>query len=170
MAPARTFPDGTRPNMFFIAVFVVLCSAIGAAVVSSAVAGLLTLINPSWSRHTMRGLAFILSFPIGTVLGGTFGYVWIKYDTPSITAGYVFSVVGGVTTFICLLFGIGSADSRGFSVLGFALTIASPWCVAPLIASVAMLTRGVLLLKGQEKASGNISLVRGEKTGKVGGH
>ena len=50
MAPARTFPDGTRPNMFFIAVLVVLCSAVGAAAVSSAVAGLLTLTDPSWEN------------------------------------------------------------------------------------------------------------------------
>jgi len=147
MGPARTFPDGTRPNMFFIAVFVVLCSAIGAATVSSLVAGLNTLEDPSWSKHTMAGLSFIVSFPIGTILGGTFGYVWIKYDTPDRRAGYIFSVVGGLTTFICLAMGFLSAGSRGFSVLGFILTIASPWCLAPLIASSIMLIRGVLLLK-----------------------
>ena len=149
MSPARTFPDGTRPNACFIAVLVVLCSVIGAAAVSSVVAGLLTLIEPSWSKHTMRGLAFILSFPIGTVLGGTFGHVWIKYDTPSKTAGYVFTVVGGLTTCICLVWIFPLA--REFSVLGLILVTAHPSHAVPLVASLTMLVRGVLLIKRQER-------------------
>ena len=67
---------------------------------------------------------------------------------PGGTQPNMFSLVGGVTTFICLGFGILSAGSRGFSVLEFILTIASPWVVAPLIASLIMLIRGVLLLTG----------------------
>ena len=104
----------------------------------------------------MRGMAFMLSFPVGTVLGGTFGYVWIKYDALTKRAGYVYTGVGGLTTFLCLLVGFGSASSRGFSILGFVLTIASPGLLAPLIVSVAMLARGVLLLKGPGKTSGTI--------------
>ena len=149
MRSARTFPDGTRPNIFFIAVFVVLCAAIGAAAVSSAVAGFLTLVEPSWSRHTMRGLAFILSLPIGTVLGGTFGYVWIKYDTPNKTVGYVFTVVGGLTTCICLVWILPLA--REFSILGLIQVTAHPSHAVPLAASLTMLVRGALLINRPEK-------------------
>jgi len=149
MSPARTFPDGTRPNMFFIGVFVVLCSAIGAAAISSVVAGLLTLVEPSWSKHSTSGLVFILSFPIGIVLGGTFGYVWIKYDAPDKTAGYIFSVVGSLITCICLVWIFPLA--REFSVLGLILVTAHPSHAVPLVASLTMLVRGVLLIKRQEK-------------------
>ena len=147
MGPERTFPDGTRPNIFNIALFAVLGSAVGAIVISGAVAGLYSLVEPSWTKDGQAGLAFIVSFPIGTVLGGTFGYVWIKYETPDKTVGYTFSLVGGVTTFICLGIGFLSAGSRELSALEFILTIASPWCVVPLVASLTMLTRGVLILK-----------------------
>ncbi len=147
MEPAREFPGGTQPNMFAIALFVVLGSAIGAVAVSAFVVGLYSLLEPSWSKDGQAVLAYILSVPIGTVLGGTFGYVRIKYKTPDRAAGYVLSLVGGVTTFICLGIGISSASTREFSVLEFILTIASPWVVAPLIASLIMLIRGVLLLK-----------------------
>jgi hypothetical protein len=75
MAPARKFPDGTQPNIFTIALFVVLGFAIGAIVVSGAVAGLYSLGEPSWTKDGQAGLAYILSFPIGTVLGGALGYV-----------------------------------------------------------------------------------------------
>ena len=148
MKPAREFPDGTQPNMFAVALFVVLGSATGAVAVSAFVVGLYSLLEPSWSKDGQADMAYILSVPIGTVLGGTFGYYWIKYKTPDRTAGYVLSLVGGVTTFICLGIGILSAGSRGFSVLEFILTIASPWLVAPLIASLIMLIRGVLVFKG----------------------
>jgi hypothetical protein len=148
MEPARKFPGGTQPNMFAIALFVVFGSAIGAVAVSAFVVGLYSLLEPSWSKDGQAVLAYILSVPIGTVLGGTFGYVRIKYETSDRTAGYVLSLVGGVTTFICLGIGISSASTRGFSVLEFILTIASPWVVAPLIASLIMLIRGVLVLKG----------------------
>ena len=134
--------------MFAVALFVVLGAAIGAVAISAFVVGLNSLLEPSSSKDGQAVLAYILSVPIGTVLGGTFGYVRVKYETPDGTAGYVLSLVGGVTTFICLGTGISSASTRGFSVLEFILTIASPWVVAPLIASLIMLIRGVLVLKG----------------------
>ena len=148
MEPARKLPGGTQPNMLAITLFVVLGAVIGAVVVSAFVVGLYSLLEPSWSKDGQAVLVYILSVPIGIVLGGTFGYVRIKYETSDRTAGYMLSLVGGVTTFICLGIGISSASTREFSVLGFILTIASPWVVAPLIASLIMLIRGVLLFKG----------------------
>ena len=146
MSQARTFPDGRRPNMVVIALFVVLCSVIGAVVVSVIVAALSNVMKPSWSRHTMRNLVFVLSFPIGGLTGGAFGYVWIKYETPNGTAGRMFSVVGGVNVILSLGIGFLSAESRGLSLQEFLWTIVSPWCLVPLIASSAILARGIYLL------------------------
>ena len=92
-------------------------------------------------------MAYMLSIPVGFVLGGAFGYVRIKHEALDKTAGSIFSAAGAVTTIICLVMGFSSASSREFSILGLVLTIASPWCLVPLLGSLVMLVKGWLIVK-----------------------
>jgi hypothetical protein len=133
-------------KLLSIAVVIFITTGLGAYGLSVAIGLLDTLIDPTATKDPQYVMSFMVGVPIGGILGGTAGYVLMPPEKTKRKAGIIFSVVGGVNMILCLGMGFLSAGSRDLSLQEFLWTIASPWCLVPLIASSAMLARGIYLL------------------------
>jgi hypothetical protein len=104
------------------------------------------ILEPSAKWDPQAELNYILSLPIGALLGTTLGTALLRQQKLRAKVGRLFVIVGGLTAILCLAVGFLSAATRGLSLQQLLLTITSPWCLPPLIASSAVLSRGVYLL------------------------
>lgn len=129
-----------------------LGGGVGIIVLSAIVMGLYALFE-SGAKDGQFILAFILSVPIGGILGGAVGYVLASPEKPKKTMAYLFSFAGGLSLLLCLSVAAISASSREESLEEFIWTVISPWCLGPLIASSAVLMRGIHLLKKRDAVS-----------------
>jgi hypothetical protein len=126
----------------------VIIGTIGLCVIvlSSLVKVLQAILEPSARIDGQSELNYILSLPIGALLGGTLTSALLLPEKAKAKVGIIFSMVGGLTVTLCLAIGFLSADSRGLSLQELLRTITSPWCLPPLVASSAILGRGIYLL------------------------
>lgn len=142
-APAH----GTIEYWFRNCVVIIGATVLGAIVLSGIVRVSYTILDPTATKDAQFELSYILSLPIGTILGGALGFALIKPQK----AGLLLSIVGGLTVSLCLGIGFLSAGSRGLTLQEFLLTIASIWCLVPLLASLAVLARGVYRIRAKQR-------------------
>lgn len=143
-------------------VLIVAVTGVIGAVVLSAVVATHYAVLPEPSSLSGEGqsiFAFLLSVPVGFLLGGTVGFVKQYRSTHGDRWGYLLLiVVGTINTLLIILLGILSSTSRETNLREFWATIISPWCLYPLIASLCVLLRGLFVKsKDGEKVSGTIS-------------
>jgi hypothetical protein len=134
---------GTIEYWFHTCVVIIGATVLGAIVLSGIVRVSYAILDPTATKDAQFELSYILSLPIGTFLGGALGVALINPQK----AGLLLSIVGGLTVSLCLGIGFLSAGSRELTLQGFLLTIASIWCLVPLVASSAILARGIYLLR-----------------------
>jgi hypothetical protein len=126
-----------------IKVLVVLVGAcFGIMTLSGLVKVAYPILDPDGRLEGQSGFDFVLSMPIGMILGAVGGYELMRQRTK--TPRHVLAVAGALSTTLVLAIGVLSAGSRGLSVLELLWTVASPWCLLPLIASLATLIAGLL--------------------------
>ena len=133
-------------RLLSIAVAIFTTAGLGAFCVSVIIAGLYAFFSPTASKDPQYGMSFIVAVPIGGILGGAVGYVLMPPEKTKRKAGIIFSVVGGVNVILCLCMGFLSAVSLSLSPQETYQRITATWNLVPLIASLAMLTRGIYLL------------------------
>jgi hypothetical protein len=131
--------------MFALTLLVIASAIIGAVVASIVVASLYAILEPSSFRDGQFVLAYILSIPVGFLLGGAIGYVKLKQGKPRASKGRVLTIAGTLGVILILCVCLLSASSRGLSLQGVLATIISPWSLGPFILSLAVLIRGVVL-------------------------
>ena len=132
-------PDNTFLTTVAKLIGVLVGACFGAITLSGVVKVVYSVLEPGAMRQDGQSiLAFILSVPIGMILGGAGGYKWMSHRTQT-RSRYVLSSAGALSTMLVLGLGLFSASSRGLSVPEFLRTVASPWCLGPLIASLAVL-------------------------------
>jgi hypothetical protein len=130
---------------------VIVTGVLGAIVLSAVVATHYAIFEASPpSGEGQYILVYVLSLPVGFLLGGTFGFASQCRSTNR--RKYVLLIVGMISTLFVISVAALSSTTRETSLLEFSATIASSWCLAPLIASFGALVGGILLKhEGEEK-------------------
>ena len=141
-------------KLLSIAVVIFIAAGLGAIGLVFSIRVLDTLIDPAATKDPQYGMSFIVAVPIGGILGGAVGYVLMPPEKTKRKAGIIFSVVGGVNMILCLGMGFLSAVSLSLSPQEIYQLITSTWNLVPLIASSAMLARGIYLLVGKNGKRG----------------
>ena len=124
---------------------------LGAVGLSGLVNVLSGILEPSAKWDPQGELNYILSLPIGALLGGTLASAILGQDKPRAKMGRIFVIIGGMTAILSLAIGFLSADTRGLSLQELFRTITSPWCLPPLIASSIVIASGIYLTNHQRK-------------------
>jgi len=128
------------------AVVIFIAAGLGAIGLVFSIRALDTLIDPSAMKDPQYGMSFIVAVPIGGILGGAAGYVLMPPEKTKRKVGIIFSVVGVVIMILCLGMGFLAAVSLSLSPQETYQLITVTWNLVPLIASSAMLARGIYLL------------------------
>lgn len=128
-----------------MAVFVIAVTGLlGAIVLSAAVAAHYALFEvSSLSGEGQSILAFVLSLPVGFLIGGVVGFIKQCHSSSRSRDKYLLVITGLISTLLVILIGVLSATSRDLSLQELMTTIVSPWCLYPLIASMGVMLGGV---------------------------